>query len=91
MAAKKKVKVADAAYSVTFTIGVDTHTGEGASILEALQAVKPTNYRGLAKIMVTENGVAHDIPIKLTPIFLQRLFARPIDLELFAKRLSVLL
>lgn len=97
MARPKKVKsflvkkVHDDETTVKFTIGADTYEKSGKSILEALQKIKPKSFMGIAKVETTVNGKSSKIPLRLVPTKMMRLFAKPIEMELFAKRLQTLL
>ncbi len=92
MARPKKTPVKEEGkYQVKFSIGPDVYNVRGDSILDALKKIKPTRYKGIAKIEATTGGKVSSLPLKLFPTKLMRLFAKPIELELFAKRLQTLL
>lgn len=74
-----------------FTIGQDVYEADADTILDALKQIKPTRYLGFGSVTVTEDGKTHEVPIKLVPVKLQRIFEKDYEMELFAKRISVLL
>lgn len=76
---------------VKFSIAGEVYTGHGATILEALKEIKPRRYMGLCKVEATVGDKTSKIPITLVPTKMKRLFEKPLEMELFAKRLEVLL
>jgi len=88
--APKKVK--DGLYCVTISVGNDTLTASGDTLLQALQSLLPRDLKkGIGKIMVTCGDKGIKMPLHLTKNKLERLFYKPIELELFAKRLQIML
>lgn len=85
-----KTKV-ESPYVISFSVGGDTYTAEGATILEALQKIKPKKYLGICKVEAMRDGKKSRVPLKLVPITMRRIFEKPLELELLAKRLTVLL
>ena len=81
----------DTKYSVTFNIGADSYKGKGETFYEALCQVKPKSFKGLCHVVAEHKGKVTKLPIKVYPTKLERLFSKPIELELFAKRLATLL
>lgn len=78
-------------YVIEFAIGSDVYTGEGSTMLEALNQIKPKRYMGLCKVTATVGGRVSKLPIKLVPTNMRRLFEKPIEMAMFAKRLQTLL
>lgn len=91
MAKTKKKVESEKAVTVKFSIANETYTGTGDTILEALQEIKPRRYMGLCKVEATVNGRVSKIPITLVPTRMKRMFEKPVELALFAKRLQTLL
>jgi hypothetical protein len=90
--AKKSVGVSDTdTYDVTFHIGPDKYEASGDSVLSALQKIQPKKFMGICKVEVTHKGKHSRLPISLVPTQLVRVFAKPIELALLAKRLNTLL
>lgn len=88
---KKKTKVVSQNCSVVFSIGSDVYTGVGETVLEALKTIKPKNYLGEVRVSATISGKTASVPFRAVPLQLRRVFEKPIEMELFAKRLQVLL
>ncbi len=89
--APKKTK--EVPVHISLAIGSDVHEGSGENILDALVQIKrPTDYgKGLGQITVIVNGHVSKLPIKLVPIKMQRIFEKPVEMELFAKRVQTLI
>jgi len=78
-------------FTIKLDIGKNTYKTSGKTLLEALQKVKPKDYIGWGYIEVTTKDKSSKIPIKLVPAKLQRIFEKPIEMELYAKRLTALI
>lgn len=94
MARPKSVKTVtpiESPYTVSFSVGGDTYTAEGATILEALQKIKPKKYIGICKVEAVRDGKKSRVPLKLVPITMKRIFEKPLELAILAKKLTVLL
>lgn len=88
--AKTKKEVQN--FQITFTIGNDVYNSSGKDFIEAMSKIKPTNFgKGLGSIYVKTPTSETKIPIKLTSTKMQRIFAKPVDLALFAKKINTLL
>jgi hypothetical protein len=74
-------------YSVSLSLGDKRYESEGETLFEALSGIRPIASKGVGSILVTYKGKTSKVPLKLNPISLTRLFVKPIDRELFAKRL----
>ena len=61
-----KTKV-ESPYVISFSVGGDTYTAEGATILEALQKIKPKKYLGICKVEAMRDGKKSRVPLKLVP------------------------
>lgn len=77
--------------SVKFSIGSDVYTGKGKTLLDALKQIKPRKYMGICKVEATIGNKVSRLPLRLVPTRMKRLFEKPIELELLAKRLQTLL
>lgn len=91
MARTKKKVDSEKAVTVKFTIANETYTGSGNTILEALQEIKPKRYMGLCKVEATVGERTSKIPLTLVPTKMKRMFEKPVELALFAKKLQTLL
>ena len=79
-------------YKLTLSLGAETYTESGKTILECLKKMKPkTNPKAVGKFVCEYKGKESAIPITINRTKMERLFSKPIELEMFAKRLSVLL
>ena len=85
----KNKKISDD-FEVVLKIGNDVYTSSGETILHALKEMDPRFSKGIGSMEITYKGTMTRIPIKLTPTKLERIFGRPVDLEIFAKRLNTL-
>jgi hypothetical protein len=78
-------------YTVALTIGDKTFEKKGSSILDALSKMKVKDYnKKMGKVSITYQGKKSDIPLTLNPYKIKSLFAKPFELEIFAKRLEIL-
>ena len=77
--------------SIELNIGSDTYKGKGETLLEALQSIHPKRYVGFGTVRAVIDGRASKAPLRLVPVKLQRIFEKPIEMELFAKRLATIL
>jgi len=77
--------------SLVFSIGPDKYTARGNSVLEALQQIKPKGFMGICSVEAEVGGKHSKLPLKLVPVNLRRIFEKPIELALLAKRVEVLL
>ena len=91
MGRPRKIKVENAPVSISFSIGANTYLSEGETIFAALSKIKPVNYIGFGKLIVTTDGKTSHVPIKLVPTKLKRLFEKPVEMAMFAKRIKTLL
>ena len=91
MATKKTTKKKDE-YVLTMTLGVEKFTTKGASILACLKKIKPfKTAKSVGKFELDYKGKHSAIPVTLNRVQVVRIFTKPVELELFAKRLSILL
>lgn len=77
-------------YSVKLSLGSEVYEKKGKSIYDALLKIKPKQYKSMGRFQITHKGVTSDIPLRLTPNRLKNLFAKDLNLEIFAKRLDTL-
>lgn len=88
---KKTGTKKDTEVVVTLTIGSDSYTGSANSFEEAFRKITPSKFSGAVKMIVNSGGSLSGVPIRLTPIRLQRIFALDWEMDLFIKRLKILL
>lgn len=81
--------------STDFTLSLSVNgkdiTKSGNTILDCLNQITPNWGKGIGYIWITYNNKTSKIPIRLTPVKLERLFGREVDRALFAKRLITLM
>ena len=92
MTKTKKASSKKELYKLTLSLGADSYTKSGISILDCLQKMEPkTNVKSVGKFVCEYKGKKSAIPITINRTKLQRIFTKQIELEMFAKRLSILL
>jgi len=89
--APKKLSSDKTDYSVSLLLDGKEYKASALTIFEALGKLKPVSKKGVGIVLVTYKGKLSKIPIKINPTNLSRLFAKPVDRAMFAKRLSILL
>ncbi len=78
-------------YTITLTMGKDIYSAVAPTIFEALSKIAPTSFISMATLSVEHNGKEKEIPLRLIPIRLKRIFSKEWELRLFAKRIGTLL
>lgn len=89
---KTKTKVKEEEYDIQVNVAGKVYRTFGKTILEGLAKLKPDYFgKGYATFEVGYKGRKSKVPIKVFPIKLQRIFTKPDELSMFAKRLQILL
>lgn len=79
-------------YTLTFKLGDTTQTKKGDTIVSCLRKMKDPKLAKSAGVFLVEyRGQKSKTTVKLNPTQLQRVFAKPLEMDLFAKRLEILL
>jgi hypothetical protein len=79
-------------YKLEVTIGEKTYKASGKTMYGALKKIKPKDYSksgGYIKTFV--RGKEGGLPLKMPAIKLEQIFEKPVNLELFAKRIEAIL
>jgi hypothetical protein len=88
----KKAKPKAEGYSVILTIGAEVFSAAGATLLDALNEIKPRGVvKAIGKLEVTNGARALKMPLHLNKTKIERLFYKPLELALFAKRITGML
>ena len=77
--------------SLSFQIGKDTYKAEGKDVLACLKKIKPKSYMGMGKLQVIDGKKSSALPIAIVPLKMERIFTKPLEMEMFAKRIQTLL
>ncbi len=70
--------------------GKDEFSGEGGTILEALQKIEIKDIKSVGTFTVIIDKERSEISIRISPMKLKLMFDRPFELEIFAKKLEIL-
>ena len=70
--------------------GASVHKGKGVTIYDAFKKIKPFSSKKLVGVRVIYDGKVSNIPIRLVPLKVKRLFGNDIEAQIFAKRLETL-
>lgn len=79
-------------YSVSLTVGNDVFKSTGTTLLEALSKLLPNPAKhGVGIFRVDYGTKGLKMPMLVNKNKMDRLFAKPVELEIFAKRLGLML
>jgi hypothetical protein len=88
-AKKSEEQLPSKPYLLSLSVADHTYKGEGDTILEALEQIKPTVIKGKAVFNLTFGDLSSELV--MYPLVLKRLFVNKISREIFQKRMGAAL